>query len=208
MSLAGARRLAQDHHGCQKGLTLVGDHLHIITGAPGTGKTTILDNLIDLPVDTVGEPARELIAERRRPGHRGGWGGTAAEFQELLLERSIEKYHRAVAHESVALFDRGIPDCIAYALHAGLDPEPSIRAARSHRYSTRVMVTPPWEEIYTTDRDRTMSFAMTVSFHRHLVDAYDRAGYELVEIPPGTVEERTRFVSASVLEVEGVTHLF
>ncbi len=71
-----------------------GNHLHIVTGAPGTGKTSLLDNLIDVPIDAVGEPARELIAEHRRPGHRGGWEGSAQGFQDRLLELSIEKYRR------------------------------------------------------------------------------------------------------------------
>lgn len=180
------------------------DHLHIITGAPGTGKTTIVDNLLEVPVDTVGEPARELLAEHRRPGHRGGWGGTTEEFQELLLERSIEKYLRAATHDTITVFDRGIPDCIGYANYQGVDPGPSVVAADRHRYAPRVFITPPWEAIYTTDHDRIMTFDMTVDFHGHLVRAYERMDYELVEIPFGTVDERTHYLSARILEDEGL----
>ena len=43
------------------------DRLHILTGAPGSGKTAILEGLGD-GVHTVGEPAREVIAVQRAVG--------------------------------------------------------------------------------------------------------------------------------------------
>jgi predicted ATPase len=39
-----------------------------------------------------------------------------------------------------------------------------------------------------------MSFADTIPFHEALVDAYERTGYVLVEVPRGSVEQRSAFV--------------
>jgi predicted ATPase len=92
------------------------------------------------------------------------------------------------------LFDRGIPDCIAYARLMGVDPTPSIRASGEHRYRREVLLLGPWEEIYSTDDERTMSFADTHAFHEAIVEAYERAGYELVEVPRDTVDRRAALV--------------
>ena len=45
-----------------------------------------------------------------------------------------------------------------------------------------------------TDDERTMSFADTIPFHAALVDAYQGAGYSLVEVPRESAEHRAAFI--------------
>ena len=167
--------------------------LIILTGAPGAGKTAILDAVGD-GVRRVGEPAREVLAELRAAGdtktHDRDWAG----FVGLLLERSIRKHEEAAGRDGSVLFDRGVPDCIAYASVLDVDPDPSVKAARTYRYNAEVLVLEPWEEIYSTDDERTMSYADTVAFHQAVVDAFERTGYALVTVPKASVEERAAFV--------------
>ena len=98
------------------------------------------------------------------------------------------------------LFDRGVPDCIAYAVVMGIDPSQSIRAAEQYRYHDQVLILQPWEEIYTVDDERTMSFADTLPFHDALVDAYEQTGYVMVEVPRGSVEYRACFVQDALAD--------
>ena len=49
------------------------------------------------------------------------------------------------------------------------------------------------------DDERTMSFADAFPFHDALVDAYERAGYVMIEVPRGSVELRAAFVRDSSL---------
>lgn len=171
-----------------------GNKLHILTGAPGSGKTAILRQLGD-GVDTVAEPAREVIAEQRAIGGTGTSEQDPARFLTLLLQRSIDKYRHATRSAApLVLFDRGVPDCVAYATVSDVDPSPSVAAARRYRYHPTVMILEPWERIYATDVERTMSFAETIPFHAALVEAYERAGYGLVAVPTGSVAERIAFV--------------
>ena len=65
--------------------------LHILTGAPGSGKTAILDT-IGADIRCVGEPAREIIAEQRAIGGDGTSDRNASLFVDLLLQRSIDKH--------------------------------------------------------------------------------------------------------------------
>ena len=92
------------------------------------------------------------------------------------------------------LFDRGVPDCIAYAAILRVDPGPSIEASHRYRYHDAVLLLEPWEEIYSTDDERTMSFADTIPFHETLVDAYERSGYTTVTVPRDTAEGRAAFL--------------
>jgi predicted ATPase len=168
-------------------------NLTILTGAPGTGKTAILDT-IGSDIHCVGEPAREILAEQRGAGGAGTPDRDASLFVDLLLRRSIDKHEAARRREGPVLFDRGIPDCIAYAALMGIDPRPSILASKAYRYRGEVLLLEPWEEIYTVDEERTMSFADTVPFQSAIVDAYERAGYVLVDVPRGSLENRVGFV--------------
>ena len=174
------------------------DRLHILTGAPGSGKTAILEGLGD-GVHTVREPAREVIAEQRAVGGAGTSEQDPAMFVALLLERSIVKYRDAARSAApLVLFDRGVPDCVAYAAVLGVDPTGSLAAARQYRYHPQVMILEPWEQIYATDAERTMSFEQTIPFHEALVDAYQGVGYRLVSVPTGSVADRVAFVGDAI----------
>lgn len=167
--------------------------LYILTGAPGSGKTAILDN-IGTDIRCIGEPAREILAEQRSIGGAGTHDRDPSLFVDLILQRSIDKHEAAQGWEGAAVFDRGIPDCIVYATLMGIDPAPSVLASEVYRYHGEVLILEPWEEIYVVDDERTMLFADAVGFHRAILDAYERAGYVLVDVPRCSVENRVAFV--------------
>jgi len=168
-------------------------NLFILTGAPGSGKTAIL-NLLRGDIRCVDEPAREVLAEQRASGGRGTWDQDPALFVDLLLRRSIETYESARGSKDPVLFDRGVPDCVVYAMRAGIDPEPFTDAVRAYRYAPRILFLEPWRDIYTTDDERVMSFEDTISFGEELRAVYREAGYTLVQIPRTSVSARADLV--------------
>lgn len=172
--------------------------LHLLTGAPGTGKTAILSGL-RASYPCVDEPAREILAEQRAAGGDGIPDRNPSRFVDLLLQRSIQKHGDALRREDIVLFDRGVPDCVAYAERLGADPKPSMLAATQYRYSPVALVARPWAEIYTTDDERTMTFESTLDFQRSIEGAYEQAGYTLVEIPRGPLQDRIAFVKSFIL---------
>ena len=168
-------------------------HLIILTGAPGSGKTAIL-NALRGDIRCYDEPARQILAEQRASGGDGTPEQNAAKFVDLLMQRSIANHADPQLHGAPVLFDRGVPDCIAYAQILGTDPMPSAQAAAIYRYHPVALVAKPWEEIYTTDEERKMSFAHTLEFQRFIELAYEICGYTLVEVPRGPIGERAAFV--------------
>jgi predicted ATPase len=169
--------------------------LQVLTGAPGSGKTALIER-IGPGVRCVPEPARRVLAEQRAVGGSATPERDAASFVDRVWRLTIEDHRTATAstRDDVVLFDRGAPDCISYASLLDVDPAPSIRAAEVHRYAREVLLVEPWEEIYTVDEERTMTYEATIPFHAALVDAYERSGYDLVVVPRGSIEERVAFV--------------
>lgn len=172
-------------------------NLFILTGAPGSGKSSILARLGN-EFRCVDEPAREILAEQRATGGRGTWDRDASLFVHLLLQRSIEKYAMARSSEGTVIFDRGIPDCVVYADLAGTDPTPSLEAVEVYRYQPHVLFLDPWSDICETDEERIMSFDDTVSFSRELRYVYERSGSTLVEVPGDSIDDRAAFVRMSI----------
>jgi predicted ATPase len=170
-----------------------GSNLLILTGSPGSGKTAIVSRLKG-EFRCVDEPAREVLAEQRATGGRGTWDQDPSLFVHLLLQRSIEQYEVARRSDETVIFDRGIPDCIVYAVRAGTDATPSVAAVEAFRYQGHVLFLEPWSDIYTTDEERIMSFADTVSFSEELRDVYERSDYTLVRVPQTSIDERAAFV--------------
>jgi len=164
-----------------------------VSGAPGSGKTAVLERLRS-EVTVIPEPARAILAEQRSSGGRGTWDQDIALFVRLLLERAIDDHERATERGGTVLFDRGAPDCVVYAERAGLDVTPSLEASASFRYETEILFFPPWREIYTTDDERRMSFEDSVAFGEDLRNVYLRCGYTIVDAPRGSVLERVAFV--------------
>ena len=141
---------------------------------------------------------RDQLAEQRATGGRGTWDQDPPLFTHLLLQRWIEKYQTARRLGGPFIFDRGIPDCIVYAVRARVDPRPSLEAAEDYRYHPHVLLLEPWEEIYATDEERVMTFEDTVSFSRSLKEVYERAGYVLDIVQPGSIMDRVAFVRSAV----------
>lgn len=164
----------------------------VITGGLGVGKTSVL-SLLKPRYATVAEPARELIAEHRETNSEAMLDQRPELFVEKLISRSIEKYTTA-SPSTVTVFDRGLPDCIAYAVAHEMDVGPALDAASRYPYENPVFIASPWKEIYTTDDMRRATFAQAESFHSYVVEAYERLGYQIVELPQVSVKERASFV--------------
>lgn len=173
--------------------------LILIIGGPGTGKTTLVDHLTNLGHCCYPEVSREVIAEAQKRGIEQLFLENPLLFSELLLEGRIRQFGEAKDEPHHHVFiDRGIPDVLAYMHYIG-DSYPASfdQACREFRYD-RVFVLPPWETIYESDQHRYENFDQAQLIHKHLVETYSGYGYDLTEVPTGTVEERVRFILDSL----------
>jgi predicted ATPase len=167
----------------------------VIIGGPGTGKTTIIDGLLAKGYCCYPEISREVTMEAKKQGIEQLFLENPLLFSELLLEGRKKQFQNAIAESHKVVFlDRGIPDVLAYMHYIG-DSYPAFfdHACREHIY-TKIFLLPPWEEIYVSDDERYENFEQAKLIYNHLTETYQKYGYNLIEVPKGTVEERIHYI--------------
>jgi predicted ATPase len=133
------------------------NNCYVLTGAPGSGKTAILRELVGLGFTGISEPAREVLAEQCSGNGNGVPEKNPRLFCSLMLSIAVAQFRRMSGGGAPVFFDRGIPDSIAYARLFGLDASAEESAARANRYNERVFMTPSWPSIYVVDEERNES---------------------------------------------------
>lgn len=171
----------------------------VIAGAPGSGKTTLIEALRARGQLCVDECIRKIIRQQVKIGGEGLHWKNQRIFRELILSWSIEAFENVSEHERPVFFDRGIPELLNYGDAA---PEHIRRAAELFRYNCKVFIAPPWKEIYCTDIERVEDFDHAIEVHCATVDAYLKCDYSLIELPCVPADIRAQFV---LNEISGVT---
>lgn len=174
------------------------DKFFVITGGPGSGKSTLIEALRSAGYDTIAEGARTIIQEQVAiGGHALPWID-ASLFAELMLMWDIRSYRGARKLNGPVFFDRGVPDVVGYLELMKLPVPGYFRAAVAQfRYNQHVFIAPPWQEIFTQDRERKQDFAEAVRTYEAM-RCYIGAGYKLIELPRVSLEERVQFVLQTI----------
>ena len=167
----------------------------VITGGPGTGKTTLINALIKNGYNCLPEISRQVTLQAQKDGIEQLFLEKPLLFSELLLSGRIKQFHDASDKSwDIAFFDRGIPDVHAYMNYLGSDyPDLFLEKSALYRYD-QIFIMPPWEEIYITDNERYESFEQALAIYNHLKKAYESLGYDVIEIPKGTITFRLEFL--------------
>ncbi len=175
------------------------ERFFVITGGPGSGKTTLVELFAARGIRTMPEAGRGIIQDQVAIGGSAlPWDDRSA-FAELMLNWELRSYREALGQSGPVVFDRGLPDVVAYLRLSGL-PVPSHmeKAARIFRYHGRVFIAPPWKEIFGQDAERKQSFEEAQATYHTLVKTYSELNYELVPLPLASIEDRARFVIDTV----------
>ena len=174
---------------------MVADHLFVITGGPGSGKSSLIAALTEAGFRTVPEAGRAIIQDQVASGGDAlPWGDRAA-FAERMLAWELRSHRAACALPGPVLFDRGVPDVLGYLMLCGLPaPDPVRRAAETHRYNRRVFLAPHWPAIFTQDAERKQNTAEAEATCAMMARTYTELGYEVMPLPLASIEERVAFV--------------
>ncbi|MBZ5657401.1 MAG: AAA family ATPase [Acidobacteriia bacterium] len=173
-------------------------NLFIISGGPGSGKTTVLLELARLGFQYAPEVARQIIQEQVQAGETAlPWQDREA-YTRLMLQRSVAGYLQHTPALSPVFSDRGIPDTLCYARLIGLHDSDLISsiqdACRRYRYAPTVFLAPPWKQIYETDSERRQDFVEAERTFEQMAEVYQECGYQLSELPKRTPFARARFI--------------
>jgi predicted ATPase len=165
----------------------------VITGGPGAGKTTLLLALRARGYPIVGDSARNIIQDRRRRGLSPR--PNAYEFAHETLRMDIKNFVHHAATPGYVFFDRSVLDALC-----GLDRVSPLKESElsmwlsKYQYCSKVFVLPPWKAIYVNDAERDHTFEHAESVNRIAQQWFRRCGYQVLEVPMVSVDERCTYV--------------
>lgn len=177
-------------------MTTTRSNFFVLTGGPGSGKTSLLGLLEAFGLATAPEGGRNIIRQQTAIGGNALPWADRLLYAELMLSWDIRSFH--AAPDETVFFDRGIPDTIGYLSLCGIAvPDHFHRAAETLRYNRTVFILPPWPEIFRNDTERTQSPEEAEATFRAMQETYTALGYRLVEVPHTHLRERLAFVLAA-----------
>lgn len=174
----------------------------VITGGPGTGKTSIINELKNQNYHCFEEIIRSFTLEAKNENdaskHTSNpitFVNNPLDFNTRLLNGRIDQFKQATHIEQpLIFFDRGIPDVLAYMSFFNQSyTEDFLNVCYQYKYN-HIFLLPPWETIYEVDNERFESFEEAAKIHHFLENVYSKLGYSITEVPFGSVHERTNFI--------------
>ncbi len=113
----------------------------VISGGPGSGKSTLIDALEQQGYARTVEAGRAIIQDQAAIGGKALPWDSRALFAELMLSWEMRSHKMARALSGTVFFDRGVPDIIGYLTLCRLPmPAHMEEAARLFRYGETVFL--------------------------------------------------------------------
>lgn len=168
---------------------------YVLTGAPCSGKTTILEQLASRGFDCISEVPRRYIQQRLDNGETlAQIRSDEAALQRNLIQAKLQA-EREAAPSKLTFFDRAMPDSISYYRVAGLDPQQVVADCFEFRYAG----------VFLLDRLPLVTDSVrneaedTVAFLDHWLEHDYRAlGYPVTRVPILPVDQRIAFILSAL----------
>lgn len=163
----------------------------VLTGAPCSGKTTVIDALKHLGFTVVPEMARTYIENELKKGKTiETIRRNALAFQRHILYTKVY-IENSLSPQDLIFLDRGIPDSIAYFRLSNLPAEEPLYFSEKSRYDAVFL----FERLpLSPDPVRSEDDATTIRIQELIRNAYGNLGYTLAKVPVMPVAERVRFI--------------
>lgn len=173
----------------------------ILTGAPGSDKTSILRVLAATGYPVVEEAATDVMAARLAAEDAEPWTDPVFIERIALLQRHRSK--EPISPGATAqVHDRSAVCTLALAHHLGHPVPPVLEAeiaqiTGARYFDRRVFFVRPLGSLKPTEV-RRISYRESLAFeHRHEIE-YQRLGFEIVDVPVGPVAARAAAIDAHI----------
>ncbi|MCK4670270.1 MAG: AAA family ATPase [Nanoarchaeota archaeon] len=192
---------------------------YILTGGPGTGKSSILLALEQRGEHIVKEAAEDYIKVRQAQGQPEPW--TEPDFQDKILELQLQREEQIPEGIERIFIDRGVADGLAYAEPGTKIYKKIMAEARKaswidkdqREYMFWVRIQGDYSRYYALSNKvffieqldftektkvRRENHKEAVRLGEKLKAIYHRLGYKIIGVPAAKLEERVRRVLQGV----------
>jgi predicted ATPase len=163
----------------------------VITGAPSSGKTSVIEELTRRGYQTEPEVARELIEDCLKHGEKIEQVREKNEWLQNEILRLKLSREESQNPEQLVFLDRGIPDSLTYFRIAGLDLANAKTVSREFRY----------RHVFIFDRlslvqdgIRTESDEIARQIDLALENDYKELDYSPIRVPVIPISARVDFI--------------
>lgn len=170
----------------------------VITGGGGSGKSSVINALMDRGICVFEEQSRQIIKQSLDTKSNALPWKDVTSFSYLVQEAMKKDYAKA-PQSDLCFYDRCLCDVMAYLEKDHLEVYSSLlEDIANYRYHDFVFIMPPWKEIFENDVERKETFEDSVLAFEQLENTYTKMGYTMIETPKGAIEERVNFILATV----------
>ncbi|OEJ99136.1 hypothetical protein A8C32_08145 [Flavivirga aquatica] len=162
---------------------------YIITGAPGTGKTTLINALRKKGFTCFEEVSRRIIKQQQAiNGTKTPWQDVNG-FTQLVYNTTTKELNTST--NTITFVDRSLADNIAYLQLKNCAINEELATFNYHKhYHNIVFFLPIWKAIYVQDNQRIQSFEDAKKLDLLLYKTYQELGFKIIVLDKDTVSNR------------------
>lgn len=165
---------------------------HILTGAPGAGKTVLIRQLEQEGFAVVEEAATDIIAVEQSRGIAEPWRDPA--FTEKIAALQVQRVAEAASVGDVQFHDRSLICTYTLALFLGHAVSPALETAIEEALAGEIFMRRVFFiellDFITPTAARRIGLEEARRFERVHEETYRHFGFELVRIGPDSVTDR------------------
>lgn len=163
----------------------------VITGAPCSGKTSVIQALEEAGYSVVHEAARAYIDSELKQGRQiEEIKANEQVFEDHILKQKIQK-EISLDPADIVFLDRAIPDSIAYYRFAGLDTVRPIQESLRFRYQNVFLFK---RLTLVDDPVRSEDDSIARQLEKLLADSYRELSYQVRWVPLLPVKKRVEYI--------------
>lgn len=166
---------------------------YILTGTPGSGKTSLLHELKSQGYSVVEEAATDVIALEHKRGNSEPW--MQADFIDKIIRLQKQRQIETVTStDELQVYDRSPICTFALSRYLGYPPSACLleemeRIERENIYQRQVFFLENLGFCQPTEA-RKISFEESLLFEKIHAEIYTSLGYDLIKLAPEALSER------------------
>jgi len=169
----------------------------VLTGGPGGGKTTLIEELKKRGYYTFDEEAKKII-------RKSGIENFHFKYPIKAVEEGMKKYilnYELAKNLDICFFDRGFPEAPAYLRFIGVNiPKKILDLCKNYKYNKNVFLIELLEKSkYNNPKEHgNFTWEQTLKYHDLIKKTYKEFGYNTISIPTLSIEDRADMILSHI----------